>query len=205
MAPQDSARPAKTRRSPKGERRRGVIVDAAITEFSRNGYRATSLEAIAQAAGMSQAGLLHHYPSKEDLLHAVLTRLITEGQHEVHALSTDPDDGPLSYYRGLTAYNLAHAERMKLIALVGAEGLGEDHPAHAHMRDRYAGLRVIAAERVRAQRDSGTVASDVDPQLLGTLVLAVLDGMQLQWLYDHDVDFIGVLRELEKILAPKEG
>jgi hypothetical protein len=41
--------------------------------FSTSGYRAGSLKDVAVKVGLSQAGLLHHFPSKEALLEALLT------------------------------------------------------------------------------------------------------------------------------------
>ena len=53
--------------------RRQQIVSAAVEVFSAAGYRKGSLRDVADKVGLSQAGLLHHYPSKEHLLEAVLT------------------------------------------------------------------------------------------------------------------------------------
>ena len=41
--------------------------------FATVGYHKGSLRDVADRVGMSQAGLLHHFPSKEHLLEAVLT------------------------------------------------------------------------------------------------------------------------------------
>lgn len=43
------------------------IRDAAIDLFGEHGYRATSLKSIAAAAGVSQALIIHHYGTKQDL------------------------------------------------------------------------------------------------------------------------------------------
>jgi len=56
----------------KGEDRRQHILGVALRLMVTGGGRATTLGQIARAAGMSTAGLLHHFPSKEQLLHAVL-------------------------------------------------------------------------------------------------------------------------------------
>lgn len=61
------------------------IVDHAAELFARHGYRDTSVQRIADAAGYSKTGLLHRFPSKEALRDAVLARwsdgvrLISEG------------------------------------------------------------------------------------------------------------------------------
>jgi len=56
----------------KGEDRRQRILAVAQRLMTRNGGRGTTLSQIAQEAGVTTAGLLHHFESKEQLLHAVL-------------------------------------------------------------------------------------------------------------------------------------
>ena len=58
--------------SPKGDRRRTQIMDAAVKLFGEVGYRSTSLRDIATRVGITHPGLLYHFNSKEDLLLAVL-------------------------------------------------------------------------------------------------------------------------------------
>lgn len=46
------------------------LLDAAAALFARHGFEQTSLKSLADAAGLSKAGLLHHFPSKEALFEA---------------------------------------------------------------------------------------------------------------------------------------
>ncbi|MEV0676479.1 helix-turn-helix domain-containing protein [Actinosynnema sp. NPDC050436] len=48
------------------------ILDRAAGLFARHGFAQTSLQALADAAGLSKAGLLHHYPSKDALFAAAV-------------------------------------------------------------------------------------------------------------------------------------
>ncbi len=52
--------------------RREEIVAAGLAAFSSSGFHGASLRDVAGRAGLSQAGLLHHFRSKEHLLKAVL-------------------------------------------------------------------------------------------------------------------------------------
>ncbi len=60
------------------------ILDAAAALFARHGFEQTSLKTLADAVGLSKAGLLHHFPSKEALFEAawghsrVLSRQVLE-------------------------------------------------------------------------------------------------------------------------------
>lgn len=59
--------------------RKREILDAALTEFSANGYVATSLERIAKRAGISKSGIYAHYASKHEIFEAMLlTGLVPE-------------------------------------------------------------------------------------------------------------------------------
>ncbi|MGO8849595.1 TetR/AcrR family transcriptional regulator, partial [Mycobacterium sp.] len=56
----------------RGEDRKQRILEVAQRLLARNGWRNTTLAQIAGEAGVTPAGLLHHFESKEQLLHAVL-------------------------------------------------------------------------------------------------------------------------------------
>ncbi|MEG1678687.1 MAG: helix-turn-helix domain-containing protein, partial [Stenotrophomonas sp.] len=60
------------RRSPKGEKRRQQILDAAMRVFARDGYSNASIAEVATDVGLTLPGLLHYFPSKTDMLLAVL-------------------------------------------------------------------------------------------------------------------------------------
>src|SRR3954447_23080542 len=64
---------------PRGPYARGVakreeVLDAALEVFRRDGYDKTSVREVARATGLSQAGLLHYFSSKEELFVEVLRR-----------------------------------------------------------------------------------------------------------------------------------
>ncbi len=58
--------------------RREAILDAALEEFSVNGFHETSLEGVADRAGISKALIYEHFPSKRDLHGALLGRYVHE-------------------------------------------------------------------------------------------------------------------------------
>ncbi|XVV15109.1 TetR/AcrR family transcriptional regulator [Actinoplanes sp. CA-131856] len=63
------------RDSDRAARRTDQIADAALEVFLRYGYRKTSMDDVAEAAGLSRQGLYLHYANKEELFHGVLRRL----------------------------------------------------------------------------------------------------------------------------------
>lgn len=86
------ARPARRRTSDR-DTRREEILDGASEMFAEHGYDGASLRHIAAHVGISHPGMLHHFPSKECLLGAVIDRLEALAQaalDHVDDISADP-------------------------------------------------------------------------------------------------------------------
>src|SRR5690349_14694811 len=66
------------------------ILDRAAALFARHGFEQTSLQAVADAVGLSKAGLLHHFPSKEALRAAALTQAQHLGRQAVDSVRELP-------------------------------------------------------------------------------------------------------------------
>ncbi|HSV83091.1 MAG TPA: TetR/AcrR family transcriptional regulator [Ramlibacter sp.] len=69
------ARNAKTPRSEQKDATRDQILEAATKLLAEHGYAALRVAAVANEAGVSLGGQLHHFPSKDSLVVAVLERL----------------------------------------------------------------------------------------------------------------------------------
>lgn len=65
----NSPLPAPTRLT---DRKRLAILDAAAAQFRANGFDASSMDKIAEVAGVSKRTVYNHFPSKEDLFGATL-------------------------------------------------------------------------------------------------------------------------------------
>ena len=179
----------------KGRERREEILAAADAAFAKHGFRGASLATIAQDVGLSQPGLLHHFPSKEDLLLEVL-RLRDERQREWVAQAVEDADSYAEALLELCATNAETPGLVRLFAVLGAEGVDDDHPAHELFKERYRRLRELVAARFATEQREGRLAPGVDPDKLAIQVLALFDGLQLQWLLEPEaVDMVEVLRD----------
>jgi AcrR family transcriptional regulator len=169
--------------------RRASIVDAAREVFATSGYRAGSIQAVADACGISQSAVLHHFPAKEDLLLAVLADRDARG-----------DDARVG--RGLVDRTLAQATRnervpgiIELYTTLCGEATGRAHPAHEYFASRFRKTREDYAAEFRALADAGRLRAGVDPALAGASLVALWDGAQLQWLMEPGaVDVVAQLR-----------
>jgi TetR/AcrR family transcriptional regulator, regulator of autoinduction and epiphytic fitness len=71
------------------EVRRCRLLDAAIATFVRFGFRKTSMEEVARAAHLSRQGLYLHFPTKEELFRAAVTRAMETGIEAASACLRD--------------------------------------------------------------------------------------------------------------------
>ncbi|GII30502.1 TetR family transcriptional regulator [Planotetraspora mira] len=178
----------------KGRAKRREIIDRAVTLFGEVGYRGASLREIAARCGISHPGLLHHFPTKESLLLAVL-----EHRDEVDGqwLSIDGATGMESLRRlvGLVSMNAARRGIVELFAVLSAEATSATHPAHDYFVERYrTSVATFELAYTRA-RDEGILRPGIDPGMAGRQLVALMDGLQVQWLLDDCVtDMAGIVR-----------
>ena len=184
----------------KGRERREAILVAANELFAAQGFRGASLAAIAARVGLSEAGLLHHFPSKEHLLLELLDlRHERDGERVARAIAhhTTVLDALLALCRD----NQRSPGLVRLFTILAAESVDTDHPAHDWTVARYADLRRRLADGLRDEQRAGHVAPGLDPDLVATQILAMFDGLQLQWLLaPSDVDMTAVFADfLERL------
>ena len=179
----------------KGGRRREQILAAAVELFGEVGYRGTSLRDIAQRVGITHPGLLYHFHSKQELLSAVLERRDDTNDDVFHLLEQPTAREHVKRVLELAAHNATIPGMIELFATLSAESTDPDHPAHEYFTERY---RKIVGINQRIFDDlyaDGELREGVDPKLLGASFTALMDGLQVQWLYDPEsVDMPEALR-----------
>jgi len=178
----------------KGRAKRLEILDQAMSLFGEAGYRGASLRVLATRCGISHTGLLHHFPTKEALLLAVLEHR-DEVDGEWLSLGGTTGVGRLRRFAELAALNSTRRGIVELFSVVSAEATAADHPAHGYFVRRYensvAGAQLAY---VQAGRD-GALRAGIAPDDAGRQLIALMDGLQVQWLLsDRATDMAGVLR-----------
>lgn len=93
------------------------ILDAAAALFARHGFEQTSLKALADAVGLSKAGLLHHFPSKDALFEAAWEHSRVLSRQVLDLVSPMPA-GPARERRALELLTDIALDRPGLVALL---------------------------------------------------------------------------------------
>jgi AcrR family transcriptional regulator len=198
-----------TVRRPRGEYaksrgRRQEIMDAAVEVFATVGYHKGSLRDVADRVGMSQAGLLHHFPSKEHLLQGVLTRR----DEDARALMGEPrpiGTDLLRFLVDLAKYNARHPQLVELHVILSGEGASAEHPLHDYFVQRYEVVYTLFRDAFDEAAERGQLREGVEPASAARTVIALLDGLQLQWLLHREgVDMAADLRRYLQLLLTVE-
>jgi AcrR family transcriptional regulator len=180
----------------KGEDRRQRILAVAERMLARNGWRATSLAQIAREAGVTPAGLLHHFQSKEQLLNAVLDA--RDADDDAHA---DRAGDLITEIRRVCARFEREPELVGTFAVLLAENIAPDAPLHDRLVGRYRAAVGIIAALIESGQRVGRFRTDVDTAVKATEILAFINGMEILWLLDPSIPLTEVFADYTESLA----
>ncbi|AJW80742.1 TetR/AcrR family transcriptional regulator [Clavibacter michiganensis] len=161
--------------------RRAQLVGEAEAMITLEGFSNFSIAGLAERAGISRAGVLHHFTSKEDLLIAILDRKESESADlTARYLADHGDRDARAILDLLIRHNIERPAVIRLFSMLAAESIAEDHPAHDYFKKRL--LR-------GAEQLSHVLGGYRRPaREIGMEVLSFMDGMQLNWLRDPTID-----------------
>ncbi|MEU4324548.1 MULTISPECIES: TetR/AcrR family transcriptional regulator [Nonomuraea] len=180
-----------------GVARRKQILAAARELFSLKGYRGASLRDVAAQVGLTLAGVLHYFPSKEELLAALL-----QERSEADTTWFEETWEELGSFRlavrELMIRNMDTAGVMRLFVTLSAEACDPEHPAHDFFVQRYRTSRELFSTTLAKAQSRG----EVDARATGPVLIAVLDGLQTQWLIDPEFDLLASLEAYLDTITP---
>jgi AcrR family transcriptional regulator len=163
------------------------------------------LAQIAKEAGVTPAGLLHHFESKEQLLNAVLD-----------ARDAD-DDEHADYRRGdlITELSRVPARFERAPELIGTftvllvENIAPDAPLHDRIHKRYRDAIDIITNIIKRGQSDGQFRPDFDAASKAVEILAFINGMETLWLLDPSIPltevFKGYAESLGREIEPRSS
>lgn len=186
----------------KGVAKREEILERALDVIATEGYDGASVKRIAEAVGLSQAGLLHYFDSKEELFTEVLRK---RDEHDGEQF--DLPDGRSSdataidvavireSFLRVIRHNMEVPGLVELFSRLAVEAANPEHPAHDYFLER--------GETVRDGFALTAPPGTMPPDVYARILQAVADGLQLQWLVDPTVDMAGIVDQLLATLQQK--
>jgi AcrR family transcriptional regulator len=156
-------------RERKKQRTRETISRVALELFVANGYHATTLADIAEAADVSTRTIFAYYPSKEDILFSEFPALLDAIAQALRERPAGKD--ALGTVRDFIL-NTPHGEKSEHDEQ--RQAIIENDPTlHSHMRARLAQLQDIVAAAVA--EDIGADADDLRPSVVAASLIAAFE------------------------------
>jgi AcrR family transcriptional regulator len=189
--------------SDRGRRdRREEILQEAARQFGQSGFRGATLSSIAKAVGLTEPGLLHYFPSKAILLQSVLEYRDQQAEQKYRLLFDDQEEAFFDSLNDLVESNQKTPGLVRLFTVLVAESLKTDHPSHDFFVARYANARVQFVEYLAPLVERGVLKADCDLEQLASIIMAVMDGLQIQWLLDpENIRMAGTFNLFSEIIA----
>ncbi|GMA23078.1 hypothetical protein GCM10025864_08370 [Luteimicrobium album] len=173
----------------KGRERRARIIADATRLFAAVGYGDTSMRDVAERVGVSKSTLFHHFASKEDLLGAVLTARDAQIADSVALASAGSARELLESIADGARSNAADEPGLvEVYAVLSCEATASDHPAHPYFRRRYRRTLDAFTGVFEAAQTDGDLPAHRDPVDEAVWLVALWDGLQIQWMYDRTLD-----------------
>ena len=178
---------AKPKRTRIQREKREVILNAGLQVFSENGFRGTTLDQIAEVAGLSKPNMLYYFPNKEEIYKEILHDILEIWLIPLDEISEggDPMEQFRAYIRAKMEMSRKYPQQSRLFANEVLHGAPRIASAFADELNEIVDKKV---EIIRHWIEQGKIA-DVDPRHLLFAVWATT-----QHYADFAVQIDGVLR-----------
>jgi AcrR family transcriptional regulator len=160
-----------------------MIIEAAIPIIGQRGYYGFSIKDIAERCGVTMQGVLHHFGSKEGILHAIMEDrerrdaeavwgdVLSDDLAGIAMLSLDDIKRRL---HDTVMRNSQQPEVLRLYSMLRTEALYAEHPAHKDFQGR-----IAAAIELFTSAFTGKLAN---PASMARQILATMSGLEDLWL-----------------------
>jgi len=167
-----------TRRLPAAERR-SQLIGAAISVFAEQGYGATTMEAIADHAGVTKPVLYQHFDSKHDLFLTLMTDIcgrITEHVVADVVAATSPYERVQFGVRSIFSYMLERTDEFHLVFNASSRS----DPEFIAVIERF---ELLMAQAIADLTDIPRL-SPADRLLMARGIVAMVEAIARFWLAD---------------------
>ncbi|PKH85157.1 hypothetical protein CXF79_17900 [Colwellia sp. Bg11-28] len=189
----------KKKRLPRGQGRERILSSAADL-FLKNGFEATSPQAIYAASGVGQGSFYHHFASKDDLANAVLERIVEEKTAELnHITSTIPN--PKKRLEAYLKLPRKGTEGCKFGRFM-YETSGQKQQLNKPIQGFFDELQRFLSHNFQTAQNQGLISSDFSAQELSSILMEqVQGGYIMSRIYQSDDLQVNTLKRLAKQLG----
>ena len=182
--------------------RKDQIVRATVDCISRHGYHNFSMQDVARTAGVSK-GIIHYYfLNKDELMMSVLDKVAGDIEQVLQSdMATIEDPVQKIEIFVNVCFDVVRSTREYYqVNMDFWTQINQKEEVRAVIARHYAKFRETAAAVIRQGVTSGKFRQ-VDPVQYGSYIIAVIDGLSLQWLFDDKVfDYDGMVKVASRLV-----
>jgi TetR/AcrR family transcriptional regulator, acrAB operon repressor len=168
---------------------RNHLLDAAEDVFHRAGYARTTLEAVAEAAGLTRGAIYWHFKNKSDLFNAMCDRVRLPMEELAASGEGRDNEDPLGHLRKVCVFFLRqaatdiHLRKVSDILFSKCEFVDPADPAYVRQQEAFLNGRERLTRLMEQAVEKGQLAPDLDTRLAAIMFHAAIDGTLRNWLF----------------------
>jgi TetR/AcrR family acrAB operon transcriptional repressor len=170
---------------------RNALLDAAEAVFEQRGVAGTSLQEVAEAAGVTRGAVYWHFRDKADLYNAMMDRAVLPFEQQWLEPAADDAADPMARLRALLLDILAQIagdERLQRVVAISTHKVEYVGELDA-IRERHLRVCMQAQQRferlLRQAAIAGQLAGGVSPRVAARALHALVDGLINHWMLDR--------------------
>tara|TARA_A100001391_G_scaffold1795_4_gene1981 strand:+ start:316 stop:888 length:573 start_codon:yes stop_codon:yes gene_type:complete len=159
-----------------------LILEATEAVIIRDGFAHFTIGAVAEQAGLSKGGVLHHFASKDALIRSLVVRCIDQCTENYRIAHDHAAPGPARYARAIIDYYLSDQKNWT-----------DDRQtvSSAFLAALAANPALIEPIRVHSDEFRKHILCDEIPRGIGLVIVNAIDGLWLNWAlglerFDHE-------------------
>jgi AcrR family transcriptional regulator len=173
------------------------ILAAAEAVFARHGYGETSLRQLMSAAGVSTTAFYARFPSKEAVLQALVTRLLSDLREHAQAEIGAAEGLEEGFRGGVDVLCDVLTPRRALLRIALTEAYASPQITET-LGGLYAGLASLLTARIEKLMAAGGVAA-VDASAVGWGIVGALNMQVLRWAVYDQLPTTGLRAQLHAV------
>jgi len=167
------------------EEKRGAILRAAAELFARFGFKKTTLEEIADRAGLAKPSLYHYFHSKEELVSAVVSHE-SRGLLDMLRLAVKDADGAAAKIEAFVGARYEYLQEKKNLYAVTQEEFREVQSLVVAERDRFFEAELTLLTEIMSEGVASGELAITEPELVARVAISALQGIDVAFCrYGH--------------------
>lgn len=194
------------------------IITAAVREFAKKGFAKTTINEIAEAAGIGKGTVYEYFKNKEEIIQSAFAYFMHSMQFDIEAILIAKTTAKEKMEQVLDLFsdmnNWGTVEFIELMFDFWSEGIKSQNSRGGLLKDMnkfYRSYREIFADIIVQGMSEGSFKKDINPGYVAAVTVGSLDGIIVQWVLDKEtIDFSEAVQTikttlLKGILAPIPG